>query len=99
MIRWMNHARSRGQVERVRLVSYCHVVIRGRNGCLADSCAFMNVAEVGEVVSKRQVWCWGMRLCKKESQLQSKKTDFSQEKSRKSQKKVKKIDFSLTFLD
>ena len=40
-----------------------------------------------------------IRLCKKESQLQSKKTDFSQEKSRKSQKKVKKIDFSLTFLD
>ena len=38
-------------------------------------------------------------LCKKESQLQSKKTDFSQEKSRKSQNKVKKIDFSLTFLD
>ena len=41
----------------------------------------------------------GMMLCKKESQLQSKKMDFSQEKSRKSQKKVKKIDFSLTFLD
>ena len=38
-------------------------------------------------------------LCKKESQLQSKKTDFSQEKSRKSQKKVKKFDFSFTFLD
>ena len=38
-------------------------------------------------------------LSKKESQLQSKKTDFSQEKSRKSQKKVKKFDFSLTFLD
>ena len=42
---------------------------------------------------------WSIMLCKKESQLQSKKTDFSQEKSRKSQKKVKKIDFSLTFLD
>ena len=41
----------------------------------------------------------GVVLCKKESQLQSKKTDFSQEKSRKSQKKVKKFDFSLTFLD
>ena len=40
-----------------------------------------------------------LTLCKKESQLQSKKMDFSQEKSRKSQKKVKKIDFSLTFLD
>ena len=40
-----------------------------------------------------------LSLCKKESQLQSKRTDFSQEKSRKSQKKVKKIDFSLTFLD
>ena len=40
-----------------------------------------------------------LTLCKKESQLQSKKTDFSQEKSRKSQKKVKKIDFFLTFLD
>ena len=40
-----------------------------------------------------------LSLCKKESQLQSKKTDFSQEKSRKSQKKVKKFDFSLTFLD
>ena len=40
-----------------------------------------------------------MNLCKKESQLQSKKTDFSQEKSRKSQLFWLFFDFSLTFLD
>ena len=40
-----------------------------------------------------------MSLCKKESQLQSKKTDFSQEKSRKSQFFWLFFDFSLTFLD
>ena len=38
-------------------------------------------------------------LSKKESQLQSKKTDFSQEKSRKSQFFWLFFDFSLTFLD
>ena len=38
-------------------------------------------------------------LCKKESRLQSKKTDFSQEKSRKSQFFWLFFDFSLTFLD
>ena len=34
-----------------------------------------------------------LTLCKKESRLQSKKMDFSQEKSRKSQKKSKKLTF------
>ena len=38
-------------------------------------------------------------LCKKESQLQSKKMDFSQEKSRKSQFFWLFFDFSSTFLD
>ena len=38
-------------------------------------------------------------LCKKESQVKSKKTDFSQEKSRKVNKKSIFFDFLLTFLD
>ena len=51
------------------------------------------------------LWCtdkcplFPVNLCKKESQLQSKKMDFSQEKSRKSQIFWLFFDFSLTFLD
>ena len=58
-----------------------------------------------QAIKIKSGWTWSndmgasITLCKKESQLQSKKTDFSQEKSRKSQKKSKKIDFSLTSLD
>ena len=54
---------------------------------------------VSKLPSTSQQIIWVVTLCKKESQLQSKKMDFSQEKSRKSQKKVKNFDFSLTFLD
>ena len=42
---------------------------------------------------------YSIRLSKKESQVKSKKMDFSQEKSRKVNKKSKNIDFLLTFLD